>query len=911
MIEIYPSRLEGEPLERHPIIRPVTIRDWLVANVPSFGDREVHPISIGLIPAEFACRSDLTERQINAEERVVPAEDWADTLLQPQDTLRIYIEPRGTDPFTITVALFKGAQSVFRSFMPKIPGVSSVPGSGESLTDSNADANKVKLGDVIPELAGNPKRYPDYLVPPRKYFAGPREQWMEVLLCVGKGEYQIPASSVLIGDTALLALGADARYTIYGQGEDLSAETGAEWWHTATEVGATSTGTAGLELTVATDVTQSPTASAYQFNGFTITIPTGQGSFPEDWEEGQVIRVIAPYSYTVTDGTPRDVITGPLGMLNAEPGDEIEVVGVNGGFYTVEDFDVSTGMTLDYEWGDPADQLALGTGLATIGPKGLLYRIVTISEDLQVITVERLDSSGSTDTGWPGFDAMTSSSAVISLDLSGSEGGYRGPFPACPEYEKTSLIEVDVFMPEGLCGVGREGQFYQISVFYDVEWRDMAVGGAWTVVSFSHAGNSLDQQGFTDQIALPYAMRPEVRIRKVFVNQGGNSTSEYRDTAQWYGLRAKMQGKTSYAGVTTIAVKVRSSDRISSMTDNKISMRPVRILPTRSGGAWTSPQPTRDIVPWVAYVAKSIGYTDADLDLAQLDALDAIWKSRGDTYDIAITDAGTVKSNIEDALDAGFAELTIKRGKISPVRDQPRSSFDHMYTPQNMTEALVRSFTAPGPDDYDGVDVEYTDRDTWETATVECRIAGDVGRKVEKIKAPGVTDRDRAWRIGMRRRMVQLFRRWDYTWSTEMDAYNSDYLSYCVVADDVPGYAQSALLLSYQILSGGVVQLESSEPLDWSSTAPHVVAVRRPDGTVSGPYVATRLDDYTLTIPSLDFTPDVSWDIEPPHLLFGSFFRWAYPVLITSIEPDSNVGASVSAVNYDSRIYQYDDATAP
>ena len=77
------------------------------------------------------------------------------------------------------------------------------------------------------------------------------------------------------------------------------------------------------------------------------------------------------------------------------------------------------------------------------------------------------------------------------------------------------------------------------------------------------------------------------------------------------------------------------------------------------------------------------------------------------------------------------------------------------------------------------------------------------------------------------------------------------------------------------------------------------------------PYPATRVDDYALTITAPDFVPDLSWEIEPPHLLFGTTSRWSYPVLITSIDPDSNVGAQVAAVNCDVRVYQYDDATAP
>lgn len=166
----------------------------------------------------------------------------------------------------------------------------------------------------------------------------------------------------------------------------------------------------------------------------------------------------------------------------------------------------------------------------------------------------------------------------------------------------------------------------------------------------------------------------------------------------------------------------------------------------------------------------------------------------------------------------------------------------------------MRSFTAPGSDYYDGVDVEYTDGLTWEKATVQCHIPGDVG-------------------------------------SIELDALKSDYLGYCAVADDVPGYGQSAVLLGFEAMGGGMVRLESSEPMDWSSAGPHLIALRRPDGTLSGPYVATRVDDYALTIVAPDFIPDLSWEIESPHLLFGTAARWSYPVLITLIDPNGNVGA--------------------
>ncbi|SPZ11451.1 Uncharacterised protein [Pseudomonas aeruginosa] len=100
------------------------------------------------------------------------------------------------------------------------------------------------------------------------------------------------------------------------------------------------------------------------------------------------------------------------------------------------------------------------------------------------------------------------------------------------------------------------------------------------------------------------------------------------------------------------------------------------MLPTRQNGAWTPEIATRDIVPFLCYIAKERGYTDADLDLEELDRLDAIWKARGDTFDMIYEDGKvTVAQIMDDVLAAGYAEKTIKRGVISAARDEPRTTF--------------------------------------------------------------------------------------------------------------------------------------------------------------------------------------------------------------------------------------------
>ena len=331
------------------------------------------------------------------------------------------------------------------------------------------------------------------------------------------------------------------------------------------------------------------------------------------------------------------------------------------------------------------------------------------------------------------------------------------------------------------------------------------------------------------------------------------------------------------------------------------------VIALRSGGAWAVETPTRDIVPWFLYIAKSAGYTDADLDLPELDRLHEVYRARGDTFDMTIDDASTVKDAMNDALAAGFSELTINRGLLLPVRDELRTQFEHMYTPQNMTKGLKRQLVFPSSDDFDGVDVEYFSSITWAWETVECRWPGDLGNKVEKVKVPGISDRTRAWRIGMRRRGHQKFRNDTYRWETELDALNSGYMSYAAVADDVPGYGQSSILLSVEAVPGGIA-LESTEPFDWSAGGPHVIALRRQDGTLSGPWPAAQIDDYRVSVNSLDFDPDTSWDPEPPHLLFGPVNRWSYPTLVTVVNPSSGGNVTVEGMPYDVRVYQYDNS---
>lgn len=891
-VSVYPNKLDGGPIEEHATDSRLTILAWLEHEVKGYDHSREGVLTI----------------KVNGE--LIAQSDWDSKEFSPSDQVHIYIEPKGAELIIAAVTIAAAATFLTGLLVPKLPSQDkSSQQQGRQLSDSAVKGNQVRLNTPIREVSGRRKIYPDYLLPLHRYFSAPRDLWSEMLLCVGKGEFEIPDSRVLVGDTPVISLGDDAEVRIYQPGASLLSEPAAVWWHTAPEVGSTNTGKAGIELRATIPVQQPVIAPATAiYDGDTITIPMGAGSFPDDWEAGMICRIDVKYPYTVTDGggAARDIITGDMDQLALDPGDAVEITGPNAGFYFVDTIGtgVSADLTLDYSDSSPANALQLGSLNMCIGWKGLRYRI--LSAGPQVITVERLTDTGATDGDWPGFSLHTSYDSVIALDGSSLEGDWSGPFAACPDGEKTSYLEWDVMFPGGLGGVANDGSLLDIVVVTELQYRDMDVAGAWTSVQRVYQGRAFDQIGFTEQTGLPYPMRPEVRMRRIGAD---DPNSQIADTVQWYGLRCPLPAPTKYDGVTVIALRVKGGTRIAAQTEQLVSVEATRKLPVIQGSGFSAAnEETRDIAAWVAYVAQNVGYTLDDIDIAELVRLHSIWKPRGDNFDAAYEGSSTVKQVLSEALAAGFSELTIDRGLIRPVRDEPRTTYEQMYTPQNMREPLQRQFKSFNIDDFDGVDVEYTDENTWQIETVQCRLPGDLGRRVEVMKINGVTNRTKAWRMGMRQRRAQKYRRNTFSFTTEMDAFNSRYLSFCAIGDDVPGYGQSAILLSVTPVTGGF-ELESSEPFDLPAGG--IVAIRKQDGTLSGPYAATQTGDFTVQVGALDFTPDTSWTLEPPHLLFGTSTRWSYPVLITEVSPDGKTGASVTASNYNVLVYADDDNEPP
>lgn len=893
-IRVYPSVLPGEPIEIHES-DGVTIEQWLIDTVPEYEPRSEPPISIA----------------VNG--KLVEPERWAGTVLRDDDDVEIRPQPKGGGLIigAIVAAVVAVAATVL--LKPSLPSQKSRSKSsqGSEIYEASAEGNVARPSEVIPELAGRHKRFPDYLTQARRRFSGPKEQQLDMLLCLGRGSFDVEPNSIMLGNTPFNELLGSVDYQIFQPGQSVSGNRAHQNWYNAPEVGQ-SVGGSGLKLRSDRDIVVD-WIEPVTISGNVISGPT----YPTGWDVGTEIAV----RFT------QDVIVGEASTNNEDYNTfqmDLDYLGVSVGALVDVKITGLSGSNFD-----PSDQMRIDSidgNTYTLGvyQRGIWWRVRGISAGTGKIAAYRNGRSyvprkitsinaarDEINVSGAGFPSSTSSGGV-SFDQGVFDGGgvWSPPFAACPPGETTNRIEFDIFAPQGLGYVNDDGDVVRRSRTVEIRFRDIdgSGGSGWTTVSKNISGQTRDQLGWTWQVGLGPRMRPEVQVRR--------TTSEDNDTRamdrlEWYGLRSQLPTKNSYDGITVMAVTVTGSDTIASQTENKVSLVATRKLPTlNSNGTWSAPQATRSIAAWVAHIATTAGYSYDDLDTDDLLRLDAKWSQRGDYFDFIEADESTVKESLNRCLRAGMSELTIDAGKLRPVRDEPRSTFEQMYTPQNMTQPLARSVEAPRPDDADGVDVEYIDSATWSKETVECRLPGDQGIKAEKVRVDGVTDKTRAWRIGMRRRRELKYRRWTYSFSTELDALNSRYMSYCALADDIPGYAQSALVEGVEVDSPDI-HLLSSEPLEWQTGKSHVIAWRRPDGTLAGPFPAQPGDDERHVIAQMDEVPVIDYRREPPHLLFGTTDEWSFPVLITSINPRGFESVSVDAVGYDARVYEDDNNTPP
>lgn len=1019
-ISIYPSRLPGEPIETHQHSN-CTIDKWLTQNVTGFSERDEHPIVI----------------EVNGY--LVQSDNWPEFEITHDDNVCIYPKPYGTGLeiaawVAVGVAIASAAYSIYMMSQMNSMGGSSA--NGDQLDLNPAKANTAKLGDPIREIFGKYRVYPDYLVQPVSRFDSSDRQIYrtQMFLSLGVGNLQINRSDIKIGNTPVSSFGDDVSYVIYPPGADISGESRADNWYNSTEVGGTTSGTAGLDLSSTGPSSVSINSDAVVFSGNNITLvgetsdddddTNDDSSVPDSWKVGADINVEAPDTFTAATEGGRSVIYGDFTELAPYVGMPVtavwndysydlyissfskgsaavpgqggnaasitansapstydfssqavsftitwigvsNVISLTANYVTMQGLtdeitdqltgsglvasgdntllsikeknspysgnsigytvlpaslfgsapvvvagkassggkpEVIPSITLAYDGatGAPFSGVPVGAIRLSLGAQGNQYRITAI--DGLTISVERLiassdGGSSSVDTNWPGFTERT----LLDSNVTGDNDDYNwmGPFLCCPDGETTSTVEINFVFTSGLAHINKKGKKKWKSVELAIQYR--LSGGNWTEVRKSYGGKTLNEIGYTEVFNLPTKGQYEFRVRRVT-----EVDSSDRDSIQWQSMRSKLTARpNSYPDITTMAVTIRTGTRLAAQSDRRVNVVATRLY---------DGYPSRSISGALNHLLST---TDAQIDTSAINALeDNYWTPRNETFDYsADSDSNSMLDILQKIATAGMGYFHLSDG-LATVGREGVKNWSGVITPQETTEELTTAFKASTSDDYDGVDVTYTNSTTWAEETVQCRTSDNpTPNKVESYKLDGVVTADRAYRIGMRRLMKYIYQRCTYSTSTELDALCYRYGDRVVMTDDIPGSSTISCLVVGMQYTDSLVTIETSERLDWTFTNPRVL-FRLQDGSATGLLTPTRVDDFTFTVPnSSELSPELwemnSGSIEPPRVMFCSSESAGYDTLISEISPDADGTCQVTALSYDPKFYQHDDDTYP
>jgi len=493
--------------------------------------------------------------------------------------------------------------------------------------------------------------------------------------------------------------------------------------------------------------------------------------------------------------------------------------------------------------------------------------------------------------------------------------GGRDGFVASGADTMARRLALDLVLPMGLFGSGSTLTDKSLSVRFQARQVDDngAPVGSWIDLGIETMTNrTTTPQRKTFRYTLATPGRYRVRAWRTDIKDTSTSVGHM---VLWGGLRSYLAGAQNFGPVTLIAIRMRATDNLSLQATRKIGVIATRKLPVWTGAAWSAPTATTSIAWAIADAARNADYgaglADAQIDLAALVALDAIWTARGDTFNGRFEQAASWWDAISRLALAGRARMFLQGGVLRLGRDAPASLPVALYSMRNIKRgSFVVDYLTLDDQTADRIDVAYFDATTWSPRRVTAALAGSAGTKPVKIDLFGVTNRDQALREGLYHAAANKYRRRVVKFTTEMEGFIPSIGDLIAIQHDMPGWGASAEALGWDAASR---TLTLSEPMVFGPGS-HVIGIRSGGGGLSGPWAVTAGADawHVVLAETPDVTPYTGADRERSHIVFGTASTWRAEARVASLRPRGLHEAELECVIEDPSVHTADQGvTAP
>lgn len=513
-------------------------------------------------------------------------------------------------------------------------------------------------------------------------------------------------------------------------------------------------------------------------------------------------------------------------------------------------------------------------------------------------------------------DNVVTSEAVSGLEMKGpNEDDYSvlGPFVTSPAGSVSNYIAMDVTFPSGAYDIDqKKGNMRSATASYRFEAQlindsGTAIGSWFVLAEPSETFATQTAQMLSYKVAVPEG---RYQVRAYRTNNVSDSNS-VKSTVQWTALKAYIVSEQDYGNVTLLAVVIKATNNLNSNTARRINVIGTRLIPTWDPvNGWSDPVKTSNPAWVFADVIRnsdySMGLATSRLNMSELYRLAQVWATRGDEFNGVFDTTQTLWAALQTVGMVGRATPVYYAGTIDLVRDEPKTIPSQIITPalikKNTFKNSYKIGTSQTPD---VVEVEYFDRDTWATDTVECYLPGSNRSNKTKIQLIGCTNRDHAWREGMYAAAVNRDQRRRISWSMELDGLLPKFGDLVWLSHDLPQWGYSGRVISFNPSTGKIV---TSEPLPFTEGEAHQIAFRKKNGKADGPYSVVKDPSPVEGVNSaivvangsnlsaIYISSGINSDLT--QYQFGRTDKIAQPVVVLSSKPSSNGDVSITGTNY-------------
>ncbi len=526
----------------------------------------------------------------------IPHNIWYKYNIKNTKNITFIIKPQ--DFFSIAMIIIALAVAVYTmSMLKKLKTDDKKQESGSSIYDPNAQGNKAKLEDPIPEQFGLVKAFPDY-ISDKHYFYVNNVRYMSMLLCQGVGCYDWSLDQMYIGATPISSyVGSDIDVLVADPNTDISSHDAHRCWFNSTEItmsgkevpATESNSRKRGEIVSATLTLNGLTATSnsdlhlssgdiirfYNLQGQDRTInltdielmPSSVRCYAQSIPSNLNLALGWKVNLTVTNGGSSE--TYPLTLINygtdTQKGDFIDVNFVN---LTITENTTATLVIKNFVYSDSdlESTHVLDNGYYEVqAVNGTSYTL--LAKDKNGITYR-------TTSGWNGFSANRTSSATIELvetasTISNAKSNVAGYYRACPIGATSRYYEVDFSFPSGLYHLSDEGDYENRTATILLEWK--IAGSTDTPQSMTKVYTKNSPDAFGETISIDVGNSNNAYEFRVTNLSDYSSDSQDVQTFLWNGLKCLISEDTHYPDVTVIAITVRGSESLAELSDNQIS----------------------------------------------------------------------------------------------------------------------------------------------------------------------------------------------------------------------------------------------------------------------------------------------------------------------------------------------------